>query len=67
MGVSATSRLGGSRLKRLMESVENVTVGIPAPIVEEAAEPAATEPTATEDSVNGEGEVAVASASPLTR
>ncbi len=55
--------LGGSRLKRFMESVENVTAGIPDPIVEEAAEPAAAEPAAAEDSVDGDSEVAVASAS----
>src|SRR2546427_5221868 len=39
--------LGGSRLKRFMEGVENVTAGVPAPIVEEAAEPAAAEPAAS--------------------
>jgi len=55
--------LGGSRLKRFMESVENVTAGIPTPIVEEAAEPAATEPPVVEDSVDDDREVAVASAS----
>ena len=52
--------LGGSRLKRFMEGVENVTAGVPAPIVEEAAEPAAAEPAA---SVDDDREVAVASAS----
>src|SRR5438876_989385 len=41
--------LGGSRLKRFIESVENVTAGVPAPIVEEAAEPAAAEPAASVD------------------
>src|SRR3989442_8294636 len=51
--------LGGSRLKRFMEGVENVTAGVPAPIVEEAAEPAAAEPAA---SVDDDREVAVASA-----
>jgi superfamily II DNA or RNA helicase len=55
--------LGGSRLKGFMESVENVTAGIPAPIVEEAAEPAAAEPAAAEESIDGDSEVAVASAS----
>ena len=55
--------LGGSGLKRFLESVESVTAGIPAPIVEEAAEPAAAEPAATEDSVDGDRELAVASAS----
>ena len=53
--------LGGSRLKRFMESVENVTAGVPAPLVEEAAEPAAAEPAATEDRADGDSE-AVASA-----
>jgi SNF2 family DNA or RNA helicase len=37
--------LGGSRLKRFMDSVENVTGGIPAPTVEEPGEPAAAEPS----------------------
>jgi hypothetical protein len=47
-----------------MASVENITAAVPAPVVEEAAEPAATaEPAASEDSVDGESEVAVASAS----
>src|SRR3989442_11040843 len=55
--------LGGSGLKRFVESVESVTDGIPAPIVEEAAEPAAAEPAATEDSLDGDRELAVASAS----
>jgi hypothetical protein len=55
--------LGGSGLKRFLESVESVTAGIPAPIVEEAAEPAAAEPAATDDSVDGDRELAVASAS----
>ncbi|MBI4608948.1 MAG: ATP-dependent helicase, partial [Candidatus Rokubacteria bacterium] len=56
--------LGGSRLKRFMESIENVTAGIPAPIVEEAAEPAPAEPAAAEGSIDGDSEVAVAAASP---
>ncbi|MBI4611698.1 MAG: DEAD/DEAH box helicase [Candidatus Rokubacteria bacterium] len=51
--------LGGSRLKRFMESVENVTAGIPAPIVEEAAEPAAAE-----ERVDGDSDAAVPSAAP---
>jgi superfamily II DNA or RNA helicase len=43
--------LGGSRLKRFMDSVEQVTTGIPAPAVEEAPSPEA------EDTVgDGEGE-----------
>jgi superfamily II DNA or RNA helicase len=42
--------LGGSRLKRFMESVENVTAGIAAPIVEEAPEPSADEAPADGDS-----------------
>jgi hypothetical protein len=54
---------GGSRLKRFMESVENVTGGIPAPIVEKAPDPAAPE-LAAEDSIEGNSEVAVAAASP---
>lgn len=56
--------LGGSRLKRFMESVENVTAGIPPPIAEEAAEPAAAEPAAAEESGDGDSEAAVASAAP---
>jgi hypothetical protein len=56
--------LGGSRLKRFMESVENVTAGIPALIVEEAAEPAAAEPVAADESGDGDSEAAVASAAP---
>jgi hypothetical protein len=54
--------LGGSRLTRFMESVETVAAGIPPPIVEEPAEPAAAEPPAAEDSADGDGDVAVASA-----
>jgi superfamily II DNA or RNA helicase len=54
--------LGGSRLTRFMESVETVSAGIPAPIVEEPPEPAAVEPPAAEDSADGDGDVAVASA-----
>jgi hypothetical protein len=53
--------LGGSRLTRFMESVETVSAGIPAPIVEEPPEPAAVEPPAAEDSADGDGDVAVAS------
>lgn len=44
--------LGGSRLKRFMESVEGVTAGIPAPVVEEAPEPAAAEPAIDEAAVD---------------
>jgi superfamily II DNA or RNA helicase len=55
--------LGGSRLTRFMESVENVTAGIQAPIVEEAAEPVTAEPPATEDSGDGDSDVAAAPAS----
>jgi hypothetical protein len=54
--------LGGSRLTRFMESVETVAAGIPDPIVEEPPEPAAAEPPAAEDSADGDGDVAVASA-----
>ena len=53
--------LGGSRLKRFMESVEGVTAGIPAPVVEEAPEPAA-ELAADEAVVDGDGEAAPAAA-----
>jgi hypothetical protein len=56
--------LGGSRLKRFMESVENVTTGIPAPIVEEAAEAAVAEPAVAEARVDDDSDVVVASASP---
>ncbi len=54
--------LGGSRLKRFMDSVENVTGGIPAPTVEEPGEPAAAEPLPADESVNGEDDEAVAPA-----
>ncbi len=56
--------LGGSRLKRFMESVENVTASIPAPIVEETAEPAAAEPAAARRSADGDSEAAAAPAEP---
>ena len=51
--------LGASRLKRFMESVENVTAGIPTPLVEEAPEPAAAEPTIDEAAMDGDGEATV--------
>jgi hypothetical protein len=54
--------LGGSRLKRFMESVEGVTAGIPAPVVEEAPEPAAAALAADEAVVDGDGEAAPAAA-----
>jgi len=54
--------LGGSRLKRFMESVEGVTAGIPAPVVEEAPEPAAAGLAADEAVVDGDGEAAPAAA-----
>jgi SNF2 family DNA or RNA helicase len=53
--------LGGSRLKRFMESVEGVTAGIPAPIVEEAPEAAAAE-VATDDGGDGDGSATSAAA-----
>jgi hypothetical protein len=40
--------LGGSRLKRFMESVETVTTGIPVPVADEAPEPAAADPALDE-------------------
>jgi superfamily II DNA or RNA helicase len=43
--------LGGSRLKRFMESIEQVTAAIPAPTVEE---PAAPEPTGAASAVDDE-------------
>jgi len=46
--------LGGSRLKRFMESVDSVTAGIPAPVVEEAPEPAAAEPAIGEAAPDGD-------------
>jgi superfamily II DNA or RNA helicase len=64
--------LGGSRLKRFMESVENVTTGIPAPVVEEPPAPAAAEPVTDEASSDDEGDTIAAaapgrpSADPLT-
>lgn len=61
--------LGGSRLTRFMESVENVTTGIPAPVVEEPPEPAAAEPVTDEASSDDEGAAASParpSADPLT-
>src|SRR6266542_862423 len=54
--------LGGSRLKRFMDSVANGTGGIPAPTVEEPGEPAAAEPLPADESVNGEDDEAVAPA-----
>ena len=48
--------LGGSRLKRFMESVETVTTGIPVPVAEEAPEPAAADPAIDEAAVDGDGE-----------
>jgi len=54
--------LGGSRLKRFMESVEGVTAGIPAPVVEEAPESAAAKPAIDEAATDGDGEVAPAAA-----
>lgn len=56
--------LGGSRLKRFMESVENVTADMPAPLVEEAVEPAAAERAAAGESADGDSDVVVASTSP---
>jgi superfamily II DNA or RNA helicase len=53
--------LGGSRLKRFMESVETVTSSIPASIVEEPAEPAAAEPVTIDESPDGDSEAVVAS------
>ncbi len=59
--------LGGSRLKRFMESVETVTTGIPAPLVEEAAEPAVEEAPVDGDSdVLAAPAVAPPVADPLT-
>jgi SNF2 family DNA or RNA helicase len=62
--------LGGSRLKRFMESVENVTTGIPAPVVEEAPEPSAAESATDEVSVDDDGDgmaaARTASADPMT-
>ncbi len=64
--------LGGSRLRRFMESVENVTAGITAPIVEEAPEPAAADPAIDEAPVDGDGDATAAAvaahpvADPLT-
>jgi hypothetical protein len=52
--------LGGSRLTRFVESVENVTAGIPAPLVEEADGSAAAEPAAAEATVDGDIEAASA-------
>ena len=54
--------LGGSRLKRFMESVETVTTGIPVPVAEEAPEPAAADPAIDEAAVDGDGEVIVPAA-----
>lgn len=56
--------LGGSRLKRFMESVANVTAGIPAPVAEEPAEPAVAEPAIDEASVDGDDEAIAAAAAP---
>jgi hypothetical protein len=57
--------LGGSRLTRFMESVERVTAGISAPVVEGPAEPAAAAPAATEDRIiDGDGDVMAAEARP---
>jgi hypothetical protein len=56
--------LGGSRLKRFMESVENATAGVPAPSAEEAPEPAAVEPAVDETLVDGDGD-AIAAAQPI--
>jgi len=55
--------LGGSRLKRFMESVEHVTADLPPPIVEEAADDAAAEPVVAEEGVDGDSEVTAASVS----
>jgi len=55
--------LGGSRLKRFLESVEHVTAGLPPPIVEDAADDAAAEPVVAEEGVDGDSEVTAASAS----
>src|SRR5439155_10994656 len=49
--------LGASRLTRFIESVENVTAGIPAPVAEEAAEPAAED-----EPVEDDGEATAATA-----
>ena len=54
--------LGGSRLTRFMESVENVTAGIPAPLVEEAPEPAEAEAAVDEASVENDGDAIAAPA-----
>ena len=59
--------LGGSRLKRFMESVETVTTGIPAPLVEEPHEPAVEEAPVDGDSdVLAAPAVAPPVADPLT-
>ena len=52
--------LGGSRLTRFMESVEGVTSGIPAPVVEESPDPAATAPPADEAATDGDAAAAPA-------
>jgi superfamily II DNA or RNA helicase len=55
--------LGGSRLKRFMESVANVTTAIPAPVVEETPAPAALESAIDDAPVDGDGEAITVAAS----
>jgi hypothetical protein len=55
--------LGGSRLKRFMESVANVTTAIPAPVVEETPAPAALESAIDDAPVDGDGEAIMVAAS----
>jgi hypothetical protein len=54
--------LGGSRLTRFVESVEKVTTGIPAPLVEEAARPPDT--AAPEEAAEADGDAPAAAPTP---
>ena len=56
--------LGGSRLTRFMESVEDVTSGIPAPVAEESPDPAATAPPADEAATDDDDAAAAPAAPP---